>query len=95
VGKDFWAFIGNPEDQSSSQFVFLEVLLGLAKALADVVDKGPLEDRVNLKMQQLAKELAKLSFPRGSLPEWVRKDFKENELFWFATALTAFYDEGI
>ena len=39
--------------------------------------------------------LAKLQFPRNTLPEWVRQEFSEDQLFWFATAITAFYDEGI
>jgi hypothetical protein len=95
IGKDFWAFIGNPNNPSSTPFVFLEVLLSLAKALASVVASGPLEDRVNRKIQQLAVALSRLKFPRGSLPDWVRKDFKDSELFWFATAISAFFDEGI
>lgn len=95
IGKDFWAFIGNPKRPSSAPFVFLEVLLGLARALAIVVETGPLEDRVNAKIQQLAGALRKLQFPRGSLPSWVREDFSDTQLFWFATAMTAFFDEGI
>ncbi len=95
IGKDFWSFIGNPNEPSAAPFVFLEVLLGLAKALASVVETGPLEDRVNRKLQQLAVALSQLQFPRDSLPEWIRKDFKESELFWFATAMSAFFDEGI
>jgi hypothetical protein len=54
-----------------------------------------LETRINLKLQQLAQAVMKLTFPRSSLPEWVRHDFNEDQLFWFATAMTAFYDEGI
>ena len=95
VGRDFWAFIGSPLKPGEAKFVFLEVLLALAKALAAVVEKGPLEDRVNLKMRQLAAALAQLQFPRPSLPTWVRKEFSDKELFWFATAMSAFFDEGI
>lgn len=95
IGSDFWAFIGAPENPSTGAFVFLEVLLALAKALAIGMQAGNLEDKINLKIQALATALGKLKFPRQSLPEWVRKDFSENELFWFATALSAFYDEGI
>jgi len=54
-----------------------------------------LEERVNLKIQQLSHALTKLSFPRNGLPEWVREDFKEHELTWLAAAMSAFYDEGI
>jgi hypothetical protein len=95
VGRDFWAFIGCPTNPADAKFVFLEILLGLAKALDAVVETGPLEDRVNLKIQHLAVALSQLQFPRGSLPGWVQKDFSEKELFWFATAMSAFFDEGI
>ena len=70
-------------------------MLGLAKALDIVVETGPLEDRVNAKIQQLAVALSQLQFPRNSLPGWIREKFSEKELFWFATAMSAFFDEGI
>lgn len=57
--------------------------------------EADVETRINLKLQQLAASLAVLTFPRNSLPEWVREDFSEDQLFWFATAMTAFFDEGI
>lgn len=95
IGKEFWAFIGQPDNPSSAEFVFLEVLLALAKALSVGIAKADMETRINLRLQQLARALAKLQFPRKSLPEWIRDDFAEKELFWFATAMTAFYDEGI
>ncbi len=95
VGKDFWAFVGNPEDPASAPFVFLEILLALSKALSLCKSRMAMEDRINLKIQALANALGSLRFPRNSLPQWVRQDFSESELFWFATALTGFYDEGI
>lgn len=95
IGSDFWAFIGAPESPGAAAFVFLEIILALSKALATGMQAGNLEDKINVKIQALATALGKLKFPRGSLPRWVRKDFSENELFWFATALSAFYDEGI
>lgn len=95
IGKEFWAFIGQPDDPSSADFVFLEVLLALSKALATGMEKADMETRINLRLKQLAGALANLQFPRNSLPEWIRDDFTEKELFWFATAMTAFYDEGI
>jgi hypothetical protein len=54
-----------------------------------------LEERVNLKIRQLSLALGKLSFPRNSLPVWVREEFKEHELTWLAAAMTAFFDEGV
>ncbi|MFO1185096.1 MAG: PmeII family type II restriction endonuclease [Bauldia sp.] len=95
IGKDFWSFIGQPDDPSSASFVFLEVLLSLARALAIAVQDGGLEERINAKLDQLATALTTLRFERASLPEWVRADFSEDELFWFASALTPFFDEGI
>jgi hypothetical protein len=70
-------------------------LLALAKALGFGLASADIETRINSRMQQLAVALAELQFPRNSLPAWVREDFSEAQLFWFATAMTAFYDEGI
>lgn len=95
VGTDFWSFIGNPSNPEKARFVFLEVLLALAKALSLGSREGEIEDRLNAKMRELASALAGLQFPRQSLPKWIRDDFSDDELFWFATAMTAFYDEGI
>ncbi|NSX02286.1 PmeII family type II restriction endonuclease [Cupriavidus gilardii] len=95
IGMDFWSFIGKPDNRPAANFVFLEVLLALAKALGRGVQNSDIETRINLKLQQLALALSSLMFPRQSLPAWVRDDFSETQLFWFATAITAFYDEGI
>jgi hypothetical protein len=95
IGKEFWAFIGQPDQPANADFVFLEILLGLAKALAVGVQTADLETRINVKLQQLAVALRQLTFPRNSLPQWIREDFNDTQLFWFATAMTAFYDEGI
>jgi len=95
IGKDFWAFIGQPDNPATADFVFLEVLLALAKALAVGIETADLETRINVKLQQLAAALGQLTFPRNSLPEWIREDFNDSQLFWFATAMTAFFDEGI
>ncbi len=95
IGRDFWAFIGNPVNPTATTFVFLEVVLALSKALSSGMGNADLEARINHKIQSLATALSKLTFPRNSLPAWVREEFTENGLFWFATAITAFYDEGI
>jgi hypothetical protein len=95
VGRDFWAFIGNPLNPAATQFVFLEVLLALARALSTGIKSAELETRINRKIEALATALRMMTFPKNSLPDWVREDFSESELFWFATALSAFYDEGI
>lgn len=95
VGIDFWSFVASPDDPTSSRFAFLEVLLALAGALREVTARREVEDRLNDRLQMLAEAILKLNFPRGSLPEWVREDFDDKELFWLASAMTAFYDEGL
>jgi Type II restriction endonuclease EcoO109I len=95
IGREFWAFIGQPNNMRSAQYVFLEVLLALSKALGSGMATANIEARINAKLQHLATSLMKLQFPRNSLPEWVRDDFTDDQLFWFATAMTAFFDEGI
>jgi hypothetical protein len=102
IGQDFWSFIGSPQRPSKAGFVFLEVLLALAMALTKAMSKSKknkgelsLEDRVNAKLKELSNAFAELQFPRASLPEWVRKDFADYELFWLAAAMTAFFDKGV
>jgi len=95
IGKDFWAFIGDPENPADASFVFLEMLLALSKALSQSAEEADLESRINEKINQLASAIANLQFPRASLPEWVREDFSDDELVWFATAMSAFFDEGV
>ena len=95
IGQDFWSFIGSPDAPEKGEFVYLEVLLGLAKALSHQIHSSPLEDRINWKLSQLSNALAQLRFPRRSFPMWVKEEFSEDELFWFATAMTAFFDDGI
>ncbi|MBI5384277.1 MAG: hypothetical protein HZA90_06275 [Verrucomicrobia bacterium] len=95
IGREFWATIGSPSQPGKAQFVFLEVLLALAKALNLAAKQADLETRINLKIQSLCNALSGLMFPRKGLPSWVSDSFSDTELFWFATALSAFYDEGI
>lgn len=95
IGKDFWAFIGQPDSPRTAGHVFLEILLGLAKALSSANIDGSIEDRLNHKLDQLQRALGELRFPRAVLPKWIEQEFSEDELFWFATAMTAFFDDGI
>jgi len=94
IGQDFWSFIGNPAKPETAEFVFLEVLLALAKALSEKKTLT-LEQQINAKMRSLAAALARLTFPDRALPDWVKKGFSKDALFWFATAVSAFYDDGI
>lgn len=95
VGRDFWAFIGNPENPSNASFVFLEVLLALSKAMRKGEEETDLETQINTRIEELARAIQRLQFPRGSLPDWIRNEFREEELVWFATAMSAFFDEGV
>ena len=95
VGMEFCATVGNPVQPERARFVFLEVLLALAKALKLGAEKADFETRINLKIQALRTALAGLMFPRNGLPQWIEQSFTDTEFFWLATALTAFYDEGI
>lgn len=95
IGIDFWSLIGSPSNPSQAGFVYLEILLSLARALSKGMSATSLEERVNIKIQQLSQALARLSFPRKNLPTWIREHFKDHERTWLAAAMSAFYDEGI
>jgi len=95
IGRDFWGFIGCPSKPDTAQFVFVEILLGLSRALSKGIRTRKIEMSINSKLKDLARALEKLQFPRSCLPKWVINDFTDDELFWFATGLTAFFDEGI
>ena len=95
IGRDFWAFIGNPQEPAASNFIYLEILIGLSKALSQGIESSNIEDKINGRIRQLSAALSRLQLPAKSLPDWVTSEFSENELFWFTTAMTAFFDEGI
>ena len=95
VGSDFWSFMGDPTNPSTQRQVYLEILLALSQALATGIPQAKIEERLADRMGRLALALAKLTFPKDSLPEWIQQNLNDEQLFWFATALTAFFDEGI
>jgi hypothetical protein len=95
IGKNFWAFLGDPIKPKQAEFTFLEVLLALVKALQASKKKMDLEGRINLKIQYLAHALATIQLSPGSLPLWMKNEFSEDELFWLTTAISSFYDEGV
>lgn len=95
VGQGFWSFIGRPDGPEKAPHVFLEVLIALAKALAGASDEAGIEQKLNSKIAQLSTAIGRLAFPRKSLPYWIQSDLDEDYLFWLATAMTAFFDEGI
>jgi hypothetical protein len=95
VGQDFWAVIGNPASPAAARFVFVETLLAAAKGLSTGLQVVKLTDEINLKLAQLSTAFARLVFPHEDLPKWAKGELSQDELFWLATALTAFYDQGI
>ncbi len=95
IGREYWSFVGNPIKPKEADHVFLEVLLSLGKALSQGVKTPSLESKLNTKIRLLAVALQELTLPDKSLPSWISKTFQEDELFWIATALTSFHDQGI
>ena len=92
VGQDFWSFIGNPTSPEESRFVFLEVLVALARSLAQGIDEMRFPALVNRKIDELSRALQRLRFPRDGIPEWIQAAITEDEFLWLATAMTAFFD---
>jgi hypothetical protein len=95
IGQDFWSFMASPTDPSKTSCAYLEVLLALSDALTNQVGRREFDDNINRKLAQLSDAISKLAFPRRKLPSWIRKEFSDDELFLMATAMTAFFDEGI
>ena len=69
--------------------------MALSKALSKGLAEADLETRINAKIGQLAAAIANLQFPRNGLPKWIASDMRDDELVWFTTSMSAFYDEGI
>lgn len=95
IGADFWAIVGSPSHAGSARFVFLEVLLGLAKALADSGERRKVDDLLRRKILELSDAIRDIAFPRTILPRWMERDFSPEELVWLAAAMSSFYDKGI
>jgi Type II restriction endonuclease EcoO109I len=92
VGRDFWSLIGNPENPKEADFVFLEVMLALTRALTTGALTNKMEELRKRKIDELAKALEGLTLPRKNLPQFVQAEVSEPALFWLATALTLFDD---
>lgn len=92
VGRSFWAFMGNPARPEGAMFVFLEVLLALAKALSDAAAIAEIKEQMQEKTEQLSQIIAEMTNPQDSLPQWMANDFRQEELVWLASAMSAFFD---
>lgn len=96
VGQGFWSWIGDPSNETKHPQVFLEILLATSIALANLLKEGSdIEEGINQRLSTLAGALMKMRFSKGSLPQWVSDDISDEQLFWFATAMSSFYDEGV
>ena len=97
IGKSFWAWIGNPHDETDQPQVFLEILLALSLAFRDLIAQGTtIEEGINQRLKQLASAMIKMQLSPDTLPKWVSdRGFGEDDLFYLVTAISAFYDEGI
>ncbi len=97
VGKSFWSWVGDPQDQTKQPQVFLEILLALSMAFKDLLQDGTsIEEGINSRLAALAGAMLKMTFAKDTLPDWIEQQgFTEDQLFYFTTALSAFYDDGI
>ena len=88
------AIVGNPLEPEKSQHVFVEVLLGLLRALKKQETKTSLESLVNTKIQELSQAIQSLALPEKAIPDWMHKEFDENDLLLFISAAQSFFDQG-
>lgn len=97
VGKSFWSWIGNPSNEDENPHIFLEILLALSIAFRDLLKDGTsLEEGINGRLLALSRAMLKMTLAKDTLPAWLAKEgLSEEQLFYFMTALSAFYDEGI
>jgi hypothetical protein len=97
IGKCFWSWVGNPQSEEQEQQVFLEVLLALSMAFKELLEEGTtIEEGINSRLTALASALLKMTFAKDTLPDWLEEHaLSDDQLFYFTTALSAFYDEGI
>jgi len=96
IGQPFWSFVGNPVNPDQFPQVFLEILLGLAIAMSDILEDGTtIEEGINARLSALASALMKMQLSKDALPDWLEREISEDELFWFMTALSSFFDRGV
>ncbi|MGB3893774.1 MAG: hypothetical protein WA942_05900 [Mycolicibacter sinensis] len=94
IGVDYWAYSGNPTSPAAAEFTFLEVLLGLARALRIAHEKEDIGAALNERLDLLGDAFKQLRFPEGnSIPSWVGQQLGVTELSWLAAAMNAFFDE--
>ena len=96
IGKSFWSWIGDPSDETKQPHIFLEILLALSIALSNLLEEGAsIEEGINERLRALATSLMKMQLSKDSLPSWLEQEISDDELFWFMTAMSSFYDDGV
>ena len=94
IGVDYWAYAANPSDMAADQQAFIEVLLGLAKALRMAHEREDIGAALNERLDLLSDAFRSLKFPEGDdLPKWIGEGLGLTELTWLAAAMAAFFDD--
>ena len=95
IGVGYWAYTANPSEPELAEHAFLEVLLGLARALRLAHEKADIGAALNERLDLLGDAFRSLKFPEGDhLPSWVGQVLGVTELTWLAAAMSAFFDEA-
>lgn len=94
IGRNFWAFVGDPADPSRASHVFLEVLLALVFALQKVVVEGKIAAEWEEGVGFLARDIEEVKLDAASLPEWLRERLDDAAKLYLWTAMRAFFDRG-
>lgn len=63
IGVDYWAYAGNPTAPAAAEFTFVEVLLGLARALRIAHEKEDIGAALNERLDLLGDAFKELRFP--------------------------------
>lgn len=92
VGADYWSYVANPGSPGDSPFAFVEVLLALSAALRDIGGSDTVQNSLNRAIGSLGRAILDLQIPREAFPGWMTREFSDDELSWFVTGLTAFFD---
>lgn len=93
IGVNYWAYAGNPTTPAAAEFTFLEVLLGLARALRIAHEQEDIGAALNERLDLLGDAFKQLRFPEGdNIPSWVAQELGVTELSWLAAAMNAFFD---
>jgi hypothetical protein len=94
IGVGYWGYTANPSDPAAAEYAFLEVLLGLARALRLAHEKEDIGAALNERLDLLGDAFRTLKFPQGGqLPAWIGESLGVTELTWLAAAMSAFFDD--